>query len=140
MNQADLPSFHADDPESVVDAFIRAMNPWETYANRVSRDRGVDAWPEILRSQAVVFYAFCTRKDRKHGRNGSFQRPPEYDHDQEKIAAVEPVSEKRAHVETVRESLLAEGRYRYVLLRQKERWLIDSVQFFDGNGWQRSIL
>ena len=140
MNESDIPLFDANKPEAVVGTFIRAMNMWETYANRVSRERKADAWPEIHRSQKTVFDAFCTQKERKQGRNGSFQRPPEYDPDSERIVGIEPITGSKTHVVTERESILGGGRYQYVLLRQANRWFIDSVKYLDGSKWRNSIL
>jgi len=140
MKKSDIPSFDANDPESVVENFIRTMNAWETYANRVSREQKADAWPEIHRSQKIVFDAFCTQKDRKQGRNGSFQRPPEYNPDSEVIVGVEPFTNSKTHVITERNAILGGGQYRYILLRQGKRLFIDSVKFLDGNNWQNSIL
>lgn len=140
MNKSDLPSFDGNDPESVVHTFIRAMNAWETYANRVSREQKAAAWPEIHRSQKIIFDAFCTQRDRKQGRLGSYQRPPEYDPDAEKVVGVEPVTSSKTHVVTERDAILGGGQYRYVLLRKRNRLFIDSVKFFDGDKWQNSIL
>ena len=140
MNKIEIPPFEAGDPESVVSAFILAMNIWETYANRVAREKKDDAWPEIHQSQKSVFDALCTQKDRKHGRNGSFQRPPEYNPESESIVAVEKVSKTKTLVTTEREATLDSGRYRYVLVQKQNRWFIDSVKYFDGRDWQKSIL
>ena len=130
-----------DDPESVVSGFIASMNFWEIQAWTLSKkSKDGQIWAEILRAQEAVFASFCTPKDRPFGRNGSFQKPPEYDPQNESIVASDFEREDRAHVETQREALLGGGRYRYTLYRRGGRWLIDNIKFYEAGTWTRSIL
>ena len=140
MEEDDLAPCDFDDPESVVTAFIASMNAWEIHANRVSRSGAGDHWPEIHRTQALVFDRYCTPKERPHGRAGSFGKPPEYDPERERILSSRLHGAKRAFVETDRESVFGGGRHRYVLHLLDGRWLIDNVKIDRDGKWGAAVL
>lgn len=131
-------------PESVVTAFIRAMNEWELSAwdaRRQARDTSnpESYWPEVTAGLERVFAQFCTPRERPYGRQASFQRPPEYDPKTERIVGIEIVGDK-THVETEREALLGGGPRRYVLHLRNERWFIDNVKQLREGKWIKAIL
>lgn len=131
-------------PESVVVAFIRAMNEWELRAWDASRKARETPdpesfWPEITASLDHVFAEFCTPRKRPQGRASSFQNPPEYDPKTERILGSE-TSGAKAHVDTERQAPLDGGLRRYVLHLRSGKWLIDSVKDQDGERWQPAIL
>jgi hypothetical protein len=135
-----------DDPASVVKAFIAAMNGWElkswqsSEACRNTSDPSAYQ-PGVLRELENVFALYCTPKERRFGRNGSFQEPPEYDPTREGIlgADVDEIH-KRAYVTTQRETVLGGGRYKYALLRTEGKWLIDTLKHEFGGDWKNHIL
>lgn len=120
------------DPQTVVTAFIEAMNAWEIetedfhYKNRKSGNHK-EIWRTTNYSLAAIFADLCTSKERPHGRDGRFQKPPEYDPKNDVIKTVD-LSGRRAKVETFREAILGRGRYQYVLIKQFDRWFIDNVK------------
>jgi NTF2 fold immunity protein len=131
-------------PEVVVKRFIQAMNSWELAAwklCRAARDSAnPDAYqPEVMATQLAVFAKHCTARERPHGRQGSFQHPPEYDPERETIVKVE-VEGERAHVDTNRDAVLGGGPHRYVLHRGARGWLIDSLKEKVDDAWIPKIL
>jgi len=131
-------------PELVVQQFIQAMNAWELAAWKLGRAARDAADPaayqhQVLASQLEVFSKFCTARDRPHGRQGSFQRPPEYDPEREPIVGVE-IRGSRAYVDTTRDAVLDGGLRRYVLHRHEGVWLIDSAKTMVEGAWALSSL
>lgn len=135
-----------DHPTSVVSAFIQAMNRWETESWQAERscrttDDPFSYQADVRAKMDAIFSSFCTPKDRKYGRNGSFQKPPEYDPQHEKILETEiDENRKRAYVTTYREAVLGGGRHRYSLTRRGNRWLIDTLKRERRGEWQSVIL
>lgn len=89
----------------------------------------------------TIFRCFCTPKERKFGRQGSFRKPPEYDPEKEQVLDTE-VDEirKRANVTTHRQAVFGGGRHRYTLVRNDDRWFIDTLKRECGDEWQNAIL
>ncbi len=131
-------------PRDTVEAFISAMNAWESaswVAMRAARatDHPASYQSAVLESQKAIFDLYCTEKDRAHGRQGSFGRPPDYDPATESVVQVE-ITERVAIVETERSTPFAGGRYRYMVKKAGEKWLIESCkQLVDGK-WLPSVL
>jgi NTF2 fold immunity protein len=131
-------------PEVVVKRFIQAMNSWELAAWKLSRAARDSANPslyqsEVMAMQREVFSKHCTQRERLHGREGSFQRPPEYAPERETIIQVD-VHGARAHVDTKREAALGGVSHRYVLHRDDGAWLIDSLKRMHNGIWVPTIL
>ena len=142
MNQSSHCDFSS--PESVTRSFIEAMHHWEIeseQARRAARKTEDPASCQLSSREKVneIFQFFCTQKERKYGRQGSFQSPPEYDPEKEKIIAAKEEG-NLAEVESEREAILGGGRYRYVLRKQNGRWLIDTLKFYDLDDWKPHIL
>jgi hypothetical protein len=120
------------------------MNSWEIAswaASRAARDTDQPAsyQPTVLQSQQALFDLYCTQKDRAHGRQGSFGRPPEYDPATEKVIHVE-IAGSVAIVETERSTSFAGGRYKYRVKRVGGKWLIESCKHLVDGRWLPSIL
>lgn len=135
-----------DDPASVVGAFIVVMNRWEIESWKARRDARDTADPAsyqqvVLQNMNKIFATYCTDKERKQGRSGSFQKPPEYDPSSEEILSTTiDDNNKMAIVETERQAILGGGRYRYVLYRRDNKWLIDNLKYEYEGEWERAIL
>ncbi len=135
-----------DDPASVVSAFLAAMNGWEVGAwqsQRACRDSDDPSSHQagVLSDMAAIFALYCTPKERKFGRNGSFQKPTEYDPAHECVLHPEVGEDrKRAFVTTLRETVLSGERYRYALVREQGRWHIDTLKREFNNDWENAIL
>jgi hypothetical protein len=132
------------DPESVVSCFIHAMHQWELDSHALSRSARNSEDPSsyqssVLASMVAISDRFCTPKPRTYGRNGSFQNPPEYDPQRESINECE-IKGSRASVFTYRDSILGGGRYRYSLKRRANRWLIDTLKWFNEDGSESSAI
>jgi hypothetical protein len=134
----------AADAEAVVAAFIRAMNEWEWDAWRAGREARDTStpdsyWPAVTASLQRVFAEYCTPRERPHGREASFQSPPEYDPEREHVVATR-IEGRKALVDTDRQAALGGGRLRYTLHIRGDRWLIDNVKRRLGDAWERGIL
>ena len=131
-------------PAEVVEEFIRAMNAWGLAAwqlHRAARDSADPAsyQEQVLAMQHEVFAKYCTARERPRGRQGSFQRPPEYDPEREQVTQVD-VTEDRAYVDTEREAILGGGAHRYVLHHKHGVWLIDSLKESVDGAWIPKVL
>ena len=122
------------------------MNGWEIEcwkSQRACRDATDPSsyQVEVRRKMDAIFLEFCTPKERKLGRQGSFQKPPEYDPEKEEVfeTTLDEVR-KRAYVTTHREAVLGGGRYRYALVRKHGRWLIDTLKHERNGEWENRIL
>lgn len=150
MDDLEIPQCDDTDPQSVLLAFIRAMNSWERWAwarNSASRNRQhadpLSVNEEILAEMNRVFSAYCTEKPRLYGRNGSFGHPPEYDPDREVVSGCEiDRPRRRALVYTVRESLIGgrPTRRRYTLVFKYKIWRLDNVAWELDGHWVRKNL
>lgn len=135
-----------NEPTSVVSAFIAAMNKWEIESwNAMQAARESEkpfSYQEgVSMRMKKIFDLYCTKKERKYGRLGSFQQPPVYDLSMEKIISI-AIDEKsiKAVVESEREAILSGGKYRYVLFRKNGKWLIDNLKHERNRKWERAIL
>jgi hypothetical protein len=139
-------------PEETLRAFIHAMHQWELEEHQHSSNLRIRLRTETVSEEEIsrmqqatlarqqqIFDRYCTPEPRPHGRQGSFGHPPEYD-PAETIIEVEQRSPARLHIFTQQRTGFRHKR-RYVLLKQKGRWLIDSVQWQASDGsWQRDTL
>lgn len=125
------------DPQSVFLAFCTAMNAWERECWKRRNEPDIQA--EQARGLAAmnqIFAEFCTPKERKYGRLGSYSNPPEYDPNSEAILAVD-VKGKKAFIET-QQSTGFSHRCKYTLMLLDGRWLVDNKQWMDHEGkWCR---
>jgi hypothetical protein len=122
-------------PAEVVRRFIADMHDWEirTAAARKNSapENHVQFWEAANTSLAAVFARWCTPKDRKYGRLGSYQEPPEYQPYGEDILETVIESPRRACVYTQRRTGFG-FKQQYVLQKLAGRWLLDNVK------WQAS--
>lgn len=145
MTQAIATDFNK--PESVVDAFIAAMHQWELDAAREMQIASETDEPSayqavILQTHAALFLRYCTVRDRKYGRLGSFSMPPEYDPTKEKIlSSTIDAKKKTATVETLRDAMWGSPeKYRYILFLTDGKWLIDNQKLERNDKWIQNIL
>ena len=140
MNAEDQNSCDHSDPESVVLAFIAAMNRWEIACWEASRAAG-DAYDMASAKKTMddVFDVYCTPKPRPYGRQGSFQKPPEYDPKNEKIIGTS-IKGRKSTVDTDRNAVLAGGKYRYTLFLKDGQWRIDNLKYDLGGRWLNNAL
>jgi len=130
--------------ESVVIVFVRAMNEWERAAwsaRRSARDTDTpdSYWPGVAAALERLLAEFCTPRERPYGRLGSFQHPPEYDPELERVVGSR-IAGRKAIVDTDRKVALGGGRRRYTLHRRGDRWLVDNVKQLVGDTWQKATL
>jgi hypothetical protein len=104
------------------------MNQFEKHAAGLDKSapRKPSVTQAILHSQQTLFDLFCTPAKRPYGRNGSYQIPPEYDPAGESLISVTLPKPSRAELTTRDER--AKEEFLYVLLKKKDRWLLDSKQ------------
>jgi NTF2 fold immunity protein len=133
-------------PESVVSGFIATMHQWELdSANEMNAASTTDdpaSYQEIImQTLADVFLKYCTVRERKYGRLGSFQMPPEYDPAKEKILSI-AIDEKKktATVETQRDGMWIPEKYQYILFFNSNKWLIDNQKTEHSGKWKQNIL
>lgn len=118
-------------PVEVLQGFIAAMHQWEQECERLDRKTGNLGRMVIQAAEKLIFDEFCTPKERKYGRLGSYSSPPEYDPASEEIVSIIEVSPRRVEIETQQHAGF-KHRLKYVLLKQKKMWLIDS-KIWNGN-------
>jgi hypothetical protein len=104
----------AAEAESVVIAFVRAMNEWEQAAWTARRSaRGTATpdsyYPGVAASLEQLFAELCTPRERPYGRLSSFQHPPEYDPSQSAWWARESMAEGLLWILTERLLWAVEG-------------------------------
>src|SRR4051812_40356474 len=96
------------------------MHDWEVRVaadNRTVDGKSHDAfYQRACASLAEVFARWCTPKERKYGRLGSFSKPPEYQPEHEMIGDTVVESPRRACVLTRRGTGFQEQR-KYILVR-----------------------
>ena len=119
------------DPPEVVRGFITDMHAWEAQTlldHRSSGPSEVDEfWAQARASLGGVFARWCTPKERKYGRLGSFSNPPEYQPEHEAILEAIVESTRRACVYTQQGTGFRNKRM-YILVKKSDLWLIDSVK------------
>jgi hypothetical protein len=130
------------DPASVVQAFIHQMHCWEALAGsltdsaqaRYRPDDDTTLHPEEVRLGTLIWQIppgiveiYLTKRDRAHVPSRSYSTPPEYDATREKVTRVIPKTKSQVIVETNRKYLYFGGIREYVLKKQGDAWLIDSV-------------
>jgi hypothetical protein len=139
---------HSDafaDPAQVVRRFITDMHQWESqtlsaYEMAKKSEQYEAFWDMGREALGKVFSRWCTPKERKYGRLGSFSDPPEYQPEHEAILETILESSRRASVHTQRTTGFGHKR-KYVLLKKGDRWLIDSVKWQTHDGkWSNGIL
>ena len=126
------------DPRSVLLAFFTAMNAWEKECwQRRKEPDIVGRQTQAREEMEAIFEAYCTPKERKYGRLGSFSNPPEYDPVAETILSVTE-AKNRCQIETQQSTGFCHKNL-YVLHRKDGRWLVDNKQWFAASTskWQR---
>jgi hypothetical protein len=108
------------DPAEVVRRFIINMHEWEmrilSEYEAAAKSEQYDAfWTDARRSLEDVFSRWCTPKERRHGRLGSFANPPEYQPSHEQILETVNETPRRIIVLTRRIIGFKDAR-KYVLL------------------------
>jgi hypothetical protein len=131
-------------PESVTRSFIESMYKWEVESEQArcaarKTEDPASYQPGSMEKMSEIFQVFCTPKERKYGRKGTFQSPPEYDPQKEQIIEAREEGDL-AQVESEREAILGGGRYRYILKKMNERWFIDRLEHNDLDAWKPHIL
>lgn len=143
------------DPTSVVEGFIHQMHCWEALAGALSacaqarfRPGGAaELHPEEMRvSEAIrqippcIAAIYLTERDPAFVPSGSYSVPPEYDPATETVVRVAPKTRTQVVVETDRKAPYMGGLREYVLKKQGEVWLIDSVSATIGTKKQKVAL
>jgi hypothetical protein len=143
------------DPASVVQAFIHQMYCWEMLAGSLAasteaRFRGADPstlHPEEVKASEVVrqippfiVAVYLTPRERAGTPSGSYSTPPAYDPQHEKVTRVIPRTKSQVVVETERTSPYMGGVREYVVKKQGEAWLIDSVTVTLGDRRMKQVL
>lgn len=134
--------------KKVLKSFIAEMNKWElqaaeTYDEICKENSKLD--PEKVKETNErlvdeIFAKYCTPKERKFGRLGTFQMPPAYDPKEEIIEITYP-NAKKATVETQQHTGMR-NKNRYTLFYKNDGWLIDYKEYFSGyeDKWVKAIL
>jgi hypothetical protein len=131
------------DPASVVRAFIHLMHCWEALAGSLQasaqaryRPGGGDGsmHPEEARVSDLIrqippfiVAIYLTQRDRAYVPSGSYSVPPQYDPSLETVTRVVSKTKSQVIVETDRHSNYMGGVREYVVKKQGDAWLIDSV-------------
>lgn len=130
------------DPASVVRAFIHQMHYWEGLAGslrggaeaRHNAGNSSSMHPEEVRVSELLRQVppliagfYLTRARRAVVPAGSYSIPPQYDPATEAVVRVVSKTKTQVVVETDRKADYMGGPRQYVLKREDDRWLIDSI-------------
>lgn len=131
--------------------FFKAMSQWERETLKREKEtkkpngdidlRKFNAFNKRRNEAAsAIFDEYCTPKKRVYGgpKDRRYGKPLGYDPKSESIVDEEMPTRSRIVIETRRVSGFS-GRYRYVLLKKRGRWLLDSKKKF-GSGWENDLL
>lgn len=117
--------------EEVLKGFIEKMNIWELKYYPLFRNDGMSSYKDNARKELdEIFEVFCTRKERKQGRQVSLScsEPPEYSID-EKILANDFNKNKCSFITQQNTGL--KNQYRYTLSFKNDEWRIDKKEWLD---------
>lgn len=125
-------------PQEVVLEFATAYTKWEQEMDTVGDKFNNVA---LQQSHAEILLRYCTRKKRSYLDGiASYSKPPTYYKViQENIASVREIDRSRVYVDTK----FLDGRaYRFVVIKKKDGWRIDSVKRrFEGQGeWENTLI
>jgi hypothetical protein len=137
-----MPKPDFSDPASVVQAFIQQMHYWEGLAGtlrqsaqaRFNPTNDSTMHPEEVRVSNLirqippfVVTIYLTQRERVYVPSGSYSVPPQYDANAETVTRVVPKTKTSVLVETDRKTNYMGGLREYVVKKQGDVWLIDSV-------------
>jgi hypothetical protein len=94
----------------------------------------------VLQIPHAIVRIYLTQRKRAGTPSGSYSIPPEYNPRQEKVQRVIPKSKSQVVVQTYRKALYMGGVREYVVKKQGEQWLIDSVTVTLGTQKMRNVL
>jgi len=119
------------DVEQSLKKFILVMNAWELRYYKEVREKGLVAVREKMKEDLnEIFCSFCTKRDRKQGRQTSLLccDPPEYSPSEIFISST--VSGKKASIST-QQTVGFKNKYRYTFKSTDSRWLLDKKECLD---------
>lgn len=120
-----------DEAYAVLHQFIGSMHHWEvTYWQAIAEKGRGAVSTDMKRDLDVIFETYCTRKERKTGRQIALHcgHPPEY-HVDEKFVAGDLVKEAVV-IETLQHHILA-NRFRYTMRLHGGEWKVDRKEQYD---------
>jgi hypothetical protein len=133
-------------PENTLIQFFNEMNAWEIWAKQNDPKEPTEKEWETFKKMCEeklrkIFDKFCSPKKRVSGRQCDHRDPPEYQPELESIIEVKKTYSSRVEIITQEKSGF-ETRNKYILLKKKGKWLINSKQWFDDleNKWQNGVL
>ena len=135
------------DAVAVLKKFIAEMHDWEAacaaedekYEDDEESDLSAISAGQHLKCDAI-FSRYCTRKDRKQGRNGSYAMPPRYNASEE-VTDIEEKNSKKLVITTQQHTGMKD-KVRYTLLFAKGEWRLDHNERYSSyeNKWVKANL
>ncbi len=133
-----MPEVDLTDPERTVLAFAAAYSQWEL---DMAADEDAFGNADLKDRRAQILMDYCTRKKRGHVDGClSYSPTPRYGKvTRENLIGVEQATRVRVHVDT---AILQFHAYRFVLLKKKDGWRIDSMKWrFKPDGeWENTLI
>lgn len=125
-------------PEEIVIEFAAAYTQWEQDMNAASnRFNNLT----LRQRHREILLRYCTHKKRAYLDGiASYSNPPTYHKViKENIASVQEINRSRVYVDT---NFLDGRAYRFVVLKKKDGWRIDSVKWrFEAQGeWESTLI
>ncbi|MCC7703003.1 hypothetical protein IGS59_12165 [Janthinobacterium sp. GW460P] len=117
--------------ENPLKNFILVMNAWELHYCREVREKGLISLKEKMKQDLdAIFDCFCTKKERKQGRQISLlcSDPPEYSPAEIFLNSV--ISGSKAVI-SMQQISGFKNRYRYTFSLKNQQWLIDKKEWLD---------
>lgn len=135
--------------KKVLKGFFTEMNEWERFCAEADPDFDEEI-PDDVDTDKIeaekkqrldaIFARYCTPKERKHGRVGMYQKPPEYNPNEE-ILEINFLNPKKADAVTQAKSGLRH-KNKYTLFYKNDCWLIDYKEYWSAldDKWVKAIL
>lgn len=133
-----MPEDVLSDPEETVLAFAAAYSQWEL---DMAADEDAFSNAELKARRAKILLDFCTHKKRAYVDGvASYSPSPRYRKViRENIESTEQATRTRVHVDT---AMLDFHAYRFVLLKKKDGWRLDSIKwkFKEAGEWENTLI
>ncbi|NIF22090.1 NTF2 fold immunity protein [Candidatus Pantoea multigeneris] len=126
--------------KEILICFIEDMGEWEnSFREAFMENPAIDKQPYSCQLDEI-FNKWCTKKERKYGRQVSMQVsfPPDYDIENDEITS-EDISAKKTLIQ-VKKNTGFKNEYRYTLIYKEDRWQIDKKEWLDEGKWKRAYL
>ena len=129
------------DAKDVVLRFAAAYTEWEVAMTKDEENSMDD--PAMIQAHASIISSYCTPKNRAYVDGClSYSEPPTYSHViEDNIINADLISDTRAHIDASGDANPLQVSHRFVVLRKKDGWQLDSIKWRSvGGEWQNGLI